>query len=160
MDKEEYEIIIPPREINEAEELIALKMCFKKDKNIELAKIFIFLHQNNPATMTEISRSLERYYARPYEKYLMHYKLQKLISMGLVSSDNIINIIAQQNKTPLQEKIIKKHNIFLRTKIEDNFQRAYDKVVYYHITEWGRKIIPFCAEMLGFKTIKKEGMKK
>lgn len=157
MDKEEYEIIIPTREINETEEILSLKAYFKKDKHNELAKVLVFLYQSNPATMTEISKSMEKYYVRPYEKNLIYYKLQKLISIGIISSDNIFNVLSQPNKTSLQEKILKKHHSFLKNKIEENFQRSYDKVVYYYITDWGRKFIPFCVDLLGFKIAKKRG---
>lgn len=126
------------------------RAVLKNRVNGILAKVLLFIYDQEPCSNSEISSFLTQFYKYPYDKANLRRYLHELINLGLIFS--VPCSVAYKPKLNEQSKIIKeKHQIFLNN-IPKQFRSQFVETInYYSTTPLAEEFIPWCSEVVGFK---------
>lgn len=140
-----YELkdIFPTPSINKE---LQLKGIFGKKENIRIAQILVLISKVQPINRNQL---LQEYHGQTREfmsKTLMNDYLQKLKLYGVVDYLKIKDCKVNQNL--IISKIFKCHAEWQKTTNipKQFFDKKFQDVRYFFVTELGEKIIPFVLE--------------
>lgn len=152
-----FKITMPEQEIKPEYEEKRKRAMFSEDleKNGILAKAFIFVYLNQPASVTEISEKMSEYYKTDFERGTIFRALKKLADNNILfrtQSGYVLSLNPPEQK-PIHQEILKKFYHFIST-IPTPFRNRYNDVNYFWINGEGTKYVEWCCKLLNFKCVK------
>ena len=150
-----FKIELPEQEIQPEVIEKRNRRMFSEDseKNGILAKAFIFTYMNQPLSVTDLQKKLNRYYQVDYDRALIFRALKKLNESYLLAKDSIgcILTLPDLDKKDIHKKAIEKYHAFLNT-IPKPFRNNYQDVNYFWVQNGeGLKYVEWCCDLLNFK---------
>jgi len=153
MDKK-FKITLPKQEIKPEITEKRNRAIFSDDldKGGILAKTFIFTYLNQPASTTEVTKAMNKYYDVDFDRAMVFRALQKLNDKFILASSTSGNCLSltESERREIHNEIIQKYYSFLRT-IPDQFKKRFQNINYFWVSNGeGVKYIEWCCKLLNF----------
>lgn len=153
--EKKFKIIMPIQDVNPEVVNKRIKRFFSDDFEHDgiLAKVFIFIYQYQPISISDLTKKLNEYYQIDYDRTLVYRTVDKLADKNLVciaTSGDILAIPPIEQK-PIHKQIIEQYHNFL-SKIPLQFKIRFQIVNYVWISErQALEYIDWCCKLLDFK---------
>lgn len=147
--KKKFKIIFPHPSEQEAEMQKVEKDIRRNLKQIAngiLAKVLIFTYYYQPISLTELTKILSEYYKIPFDRSNIYKYACNLTNLGLATSIQYSYAASLTHNNDLIKQIKDKHQEWIK-QIPPQFQKQFDKVKYFNVTEYGEKFIPWAAKI-------------
>jgi len=118
-----------------------------------LSKVFIFTYQNQPISITDLTRKINDYYKTDVDRSLVFRSADKLVEKNLLckATSGYVLSIPPKDQKPIHKKIIETFHRFLGT-IPLPFRNRYQIVNYLWIANGqGLDYIEWCCKLLNFE---------
>lgn len=153
-----FKITMPEQEIKPEYEEKKKRAMFSEDlgKGGILAKSFMFVYLNQPASVTEICEKMSSYYKSDFDRGSVFRALKKLTDNNILfrtQSGYVLSLNTPEQK-PIHQEILKKFYHFIST-IPTPFRNRYNDVNYFWMNRESEKYIEWCCKLLNFKCEKK-----
>ncbi len=150
-----FKITLPEQEIKPEIIEKRIRRMFSEDfeKNGVLTKAFIFTYLNQPISVSDLLKKLNKYYKLDYDRALIFRALKKLNENYLIARASIGYVLSLDgpDKKEIHKNVIEKYHSFLNT-IPKPFRNNYQDVNYFWIQNGeGLKYIEWCCKLLNFK---------
>lgn len=152
--EKKFKIHLPELKINQEERKKEIRALFSNDfeKMGILNQCFIFCNLNEPASVTEVTDNMSKYYQMEFQRTAIFRALQRLVKLGLVhttTSGEVVMMPSNERKE-IHNHILAKYQNFLK-KIPEPFKKRYTDVHYFWIANGnGLDFIEWCCKILKF----------
>jgi hypothetical protein len=151
----EFKIDLPELKVNKEQKEQEIRAKFKEDfnKGGNLTQVFIFTYLNQPASVTEITDSMSKYYQKEFERTAVFRVLNRLVKLGLIHTTTSGMVVHTPNneRKDVHNLIITKFKRFLEG-IPEPFKKRYTDVNYFWLANGeGMNHLDWCCRILGFK---------
>ena len=114
--------------------------------DIELIKLYCVLNNHNPITISELTRTYNRVFITNHSKSWTTEKLRKVEHFKLFIKKSYKECLKTKTDK-IEDTIISKHKQWVST-LPPQFEKGYERNIYYVLTEEGDKWMEFIEQQL------------
>jgi hypothetical protein len=154
--EKKFKIIMPPIDVTPEIVNQRVKKLFSDDVEFQegiLAKVFIFIYQHQPISISDLTKKINEHYQVDYDRTLIFRAVDKLANKNLVciaTSGDVLSLSPIDQK-PIHKQIIEQYHNFL-LKIPAQFRNRFQIVNYVWMSDKQRlDYLEWCCKLLNFK---------
>lgn len=116
--------------------------------DFDLKLLFLSLNNHEPISLPQLTQQFNSTFHKNFPKGWVVSKLKKIENFGLIERKSFSD--CKKNSSGMEHQIIQNHSKWLLdSDIPAQFQKIYNNVKYYYLTEQGQHWVDIVSEQLG-----------
>lgn len=150
--EKKFRINLPPSNITPEEVQSKIRAELNdKSQDYILAKIFVFIYNNQPLTVTNVKELLDSYYKRNFDRATMSRYFKRLVNLGLLETmEGGWSLISESQGNGMRLKVRERYLSFLN-KIPEQFKDKFKHTRYFFVSSFGETFVPWVCKVLDLK---------